>query len=1145
MKLGRTKRFWRQGGWVAIVEIVEAAWIYISEWWAGASLGDLFVAGYAVYSVRNNQIASHKARQFAASQAQTIESRMQMVRQAISSWRVIYGTVRVSGAITFFHTTNNNNTLHILLTLAGHEIAGIDDIYFNDVYIPLAEDGSVISGRWAGYAIIKKGLGSTAGDAALNALMIASTGGKWTANHKQTGHAKLYIQITFNRDLMAEGLPNISCVVRGKKVYDPRTTLTVWSDNAALCIRDYLTDTKRGFGAIAAEINDTSFAAAANICDERVTFAGRSDTFMQISWSPIAPITVGSGGGAGAFLTNIIYQHRVTFIKGSTESAAGPASTGVCFIDRDGAGYSSNVAYGSFDVGNVAIGPEGTTARKIYRDEYSNEGSVIFLRTVLVGTIANNTATTFIDESAGTVVSPPATSTLEQGDQISLVTGMYTQTGDAFTVSTTGTLPAPLAAATTYYWIRLSPTVGQLATTYANAMAGTAIDLTTIGTGTHTLTVSSEPRYRCNGTFETSQQKADVLRSLLSSCGGTAPYIGGTFSLNTAAWRTPTATLTADDLDGTINVVTRLSRRDVWNGVKGIFSNPADLWQPTDFPAITNATYLSQDGGERLWRDIDLPFTTSYATAQRLAKIDLEQVRQQISTVWPCKLSALVHQVGDVVRLTYPRFGWSAKEFEIMDLKLVSRQGNEGVMRIGVDLALRETAASVYDWNNGEETIVDPAPDTTLPSATVVEALTGLLLESGTSQLYLRLDGTVFSRLKVSWTAAVGGYIQQGGNVEIQYRTSNTTIWNAAEMVSGTETYTYILEVQDGTNYDVRARFRNSIGVAGAWSTVFGHRVIGKTAPPENVTGFTAGQNGNVVVLKWDQVSDIDLAGYEIRYIAVGGSNWDAAIALTKVTRGTQVTSAALPPGSWTLLMAARDTSGNYSTGKTPYDIDVTNAFDIIYQLEQAPDWLGTKTNFVEHWTGVLVPDSQDAASIDTWDTFDIFVPNPYATCTYEAPEKDIGFIDTVRLWASYAAALGPGEIVGFPNPTLQVDYHSGAGYDGFEAWTIGDVTGRYFKEKLVLNTADGVAYISSFKPTLDVTAHTEQAIGVVIGAGGTAITFTNRFHYTPNIQLTVQGGSGLTPSFTGQSATGFTAHVYDSTGTEVGGTINWTATGD
>ena len=662
MKLGRTRKGRRQGGWVAIYFAVEAV-----VWWLiDVGIGAILQVGFLVYSVRANQVANHRARREAASLALNVESRMRMVRQAITSWRVIYGTVRVSGVITFFHSTNNAKTLHILLTLAGHEVEAIDDIYFDDEYIPLGASGGAITGRWAGYVTIKKGLGSIGGDSDLMAWMVANTGGVWTTNHKQTGHAKLYIQFTANNDLFATGLPNISCVVRGKKVYDPRTTLTAWSDNAALCLRDYLADAKRGFGAVASEINDVSFIAAANICDERVTFAGRSDTFALQSWSPAKPIVEINTSGPLIFLTNTIYRYFITFVKGSGETTAGSISEGV---GKTTIGVANNTTVKSIKLSSIAVGPVGTTGRRIYRKTYDNNnggrggGGEIYIDTRFVGTLNDNASTEFEDltgHSGGVVSNPPSISTYNQSDEATLTNGTYLATGDACTVSSTGSLPPGLTPATTYYWIRHTPYQGAFASTLANAMANIPINITGIGTGTHTLSVVSEARYRCNGTYDLNQQKKDVLLQLLSATGGTCPYVGGKFSLNVAAWRSPTATLTIDDLDGPISVVTRLSRRDVFNGVKGVYSNPSNLWQPTDFPAVTNAMYLAEDNNERNWLDKDFPFTTSYAAVQRLAKIDLEQIRQQISTVWPCKLSALVHQVGDVVRLTNARFGWSA-----------------------------------------------------------------------------------------------------------------------------------------------------------------------------------------------------------------------------------------------------------------------------------------------------------------------------------------------------------------------------------------------------------------------------------------------------------------------------------------------------
>ncbi|RLC82299.1 MAG: hypothetical protein DRJ03_19235 [Chloroflexi bacterium] len=60
-------------------------------------------------------------------------------------------------------------------------------------------------------------------------------------------------------------------------------------------------------------------------------------------------------------------------------------------------------------------------------------------------------------------------------------------TGAEVIVSTTDTLPDPLAADTIYYVIYSSALACQLATTKANADAGTAINLTDAGTGTHTI----------------------------------------------------------------------------------------------------------------------------------------------------------------------------------------------------------------------------------------------------------------------------------------------------------------------------------------------------------------------------------------------------------------------------------------------------------------------------------------------------------------------------------------------------------------------------------------------------------------------------------------------------------------------------------
>jgi len=61
-------------------------------------------------------------------------------------------------------------------------------------------------------------------------------------------------------------------------------------------------------------------------------------------------------------------------------------------------------------------------------------------------------------------------------------------------LTTTTTLPAGLSLATDYYVIKVTDTTIKLATSYANAVAGTAINITDAGTGTHTIN-TLYPRY--------------------------------------------------------------------------------------------------------------------------------------------------------------------------------------------------------------------------------------------------------------------------------------------------------------------------------------------------------------------------------------------------------------------------------------------------------------------------------------------------------------------------------------------------------------------------------------------------------------------------------------------------------------------------
>lgn len=90
------------------------------------------------------------------------------------------------------------------------------------------------------------------------------------ANHRLRGVAYLAIRLKYDQDVFG-GIPDIQCVVRGRKVYDPRNSQTAYSTNPALCLRDYLTNSRYGKGLSASLIDDTAFASAANTLDTLVT----------------------------------------------------------------------------------------------------------------------------------------------------------------------------------------------------------------------------------------------------------------------------------------------------------------------------------------------------------------------------------------------------------------------------------------------------------------------------------------------------------------------------------------------------------------------------------------------------------------------------------------------------------------------------------------------------------------------------------------------------------------------------------------------------------------------------------------------------------------------------------------------------------
>ncbi len=395
--------------------------------------------------------------------------------------------------------------------------------------------------------------------------------------------------------------------------------------------------------------------------------------------------------------------------------------------------------------------------------------------------------------------------------------------GDRVDLSTTGTLPAGLATSTDYYVIpyhfqtagTVKPRIS-LATSLANAEAGTYIDITNTGSGVHTVRKTGEPRFQSAAYLDTANELGSNMIELLSGFGGRLVHAGGSWRMVSPAYQTPTLEIDENDIIAPLQIQTKISRAERFNQIKGVYTSHLNRWQGADYPSVSDAAAITRDG-QTLPRDYDLPVTFRPYTAQRLAKIELKKAVQEITVKAVCNLKALQCQCGDNIILTNTRMGWDQKPFEVVGFRLTV--GGSENPELGVELTLRETAQDIYDWSSSEESTIDAAPNTSLPDAFTVQAVTGLGFDSVP---IITRDGDEVYDIKISWNVHPDAFVNFGGQYEVQYKKTSDTLYQPSFFVDGELVSSTISSGSVGVSYDIRIRAINNIGVRSNWQTISG-----------------------------------------------------------------------------------------------------------------------------------------------------------------------------------------------------------------------------------------------------------------------------------------------------------------------------------
>lgn len=170
----------------------------------------------------------------------------------------------------------------------------------------------------------------------------------------------------------------------------------------------------------------------------------------------------------------------------------------------------------------------------------------------------------------------------------------------------------------------------------------------------------------------------------------------------------------------------------------------------------------------------------------------------------------------------------------------------------------------IADFDSG---ITEPQP---LPRVIVQSLPTAVNVYSDDRALIKGSTGEIISRIGVTFTPPLRTEINVT-QIQLRYAVWQDDEGGYGEWLTGGFTpvpnqTAFVSPVEDKAKYRIDGRFVTNDGIAGEWARLTdGHVVIGKTARPPDVIGFTAQiLDAGGIMLSWNAVSVVDLSHYAI-----------------------------------------------------------------------------------------------------------------------------------------------------------------------------------------------------------------------------------------------------------------------------------------
>jgi hypothetical protein len=1046
---------------------------------------------------------------------------------------VVYGRRKVGITRVFVESSGTNNEyLYVAGVVCEGEIEEIEQIFIDDKVVIFngdlddgvvreVEDGDLNFYKSSSHIQIQAFYGTDSQVA--SSVLTPSI--NWTSNHRLRGVCYIAFRFKWNQDMFSS-IPDVKVILKGKKVYDPRDTTTKYSQNSALVLLDYLRNSRYGKGLPddAFESDFASFKTSANEADTLIV--PRTEIV-----TPVAGITKQDFNG--------YYNDKTTFFLNKSFSSTDKITS---ISNRTTAPYTSDRYFGyinapstatfefqttSDDASHVYIGDDEQTVDNLFKEIEANRSAKL---------IVNNGG----------------------------VHGAQTQSGSK--ALTNGAVypiiiyygNAPTGTTFTFQW-RVSGGVysTDLSTIFSNGEYATD-------------EVPEIIKFETNAVLDTNQKVLENVKKLLNPMSALFTYNNGVYKVKIEGTGSAIKTITSDHVVGGAKVLGE-RKNNKYNRVIGTFVNPFKNYQndtvtfpPADDANVESefkhATMLANDNNSLLEGSFQFPNVTNTYNAEALCEIILRRSRNQLQIQLTLTSEFLELEIGDIVAITYPSGGFDAKPFRVLGLTI-----NEDLT---VNVQLFEHQDNFYTFN--EKNIIPTIADTILPNPYIVQTPVMIV-----SDVLRALNEEAINTLLVE-VSATDQFI-----VDFEVQAKKSTDTNYINLGRGASSNFELTNVEDNAIYDVRARSVSSISRSVFISAQ--HQVIGKTAPPADVTNFQVNIIGTEAHLSWTPVADLDLSHYIIRHspLTSGAIFTNATTLVNKVSRPANTVT--VPALTGTYFVRSVDKIGLASLNATSNVTLIENIKDLnlIATSTQHTGFTGAKSNVVDIGSALILDtglfddvtgDFDDALGVFEGGAGSVFSSGTYDFDTY----IDVGAVYTNRITARVvservdyvnlfddASGLfdaragvfdGDTATYGDVNVELQIaktnqDPATSPTYTDFQKFNVGDYAGRGFKFRAVLLSDDlqATPKITQLSVTVDMPdrVYSESDIASGTDTSGKVVTFSPAFKAISGVGISASNlASGDYYAITSKSATGFTIEFFNSSNATIDRTFDYVVRG-